>query len=111
MCDTRHLSEGLGRDPACDLPFPVATRLLWHKRRWRCQHPACPRSSFTESVPQIPSRKRVTSRLRSAAGRAVALAGRTVAQAAVDCDLALAENPVRAGQMLYMVTSAPSTHG
>jgi transposase len=71
----------------CDLSFPVATRLLWHKRRWRCQHPACPRSSFTESVPQIPSRKRVTSRLRAAAGRAVALAGRTVAQAAADCGL------------------------
>jgi transposase len=71
----------------CDLPFPVPTRLLWHKRRWRCQQPACPRSSFTESVPQIPARKRVTSRLRAAAGRAVALAGRTVAQAAADVGL------------------------
>jgi len=36
------------------LPFPVATRLLWRKRRWRCQQPACARSSFTESAPQIP---------------------------------------------------------
>jgi transposase len=70
-----------------DVPFPVATRLLWHKRRWRCQQPACPRSSFTESVPQIPSRTRVTSRLRAATGRAVALAGRTVAQAAADAGL------------------------
>src|SRR5205085_11074707 len=59
----------------CDLPFPVPTRLPWHKRRWRCQQPACPRSSFTESAPQIPTRKRVTGRLRAAAGRAVALAG------------------------------------
>jgi hypothetical protein len=40
------------------------------------------RSSFTESVPQIPSRARVTGRLRAAAGRAVADGGRTVAQAA-----------------------------
>jgi len=71
----------------CDLPFPVPTRLLWHKRRWRCQQPACSRSSFTESAPQIPARKRVTSRLRAAAGRAVALAGRTVAQAAADVGL------------------------
>lgn len=71
----------------CDLLFPVPTRLLWHKRRWRCQQPACPRSSFTESVPQIPARKRVTGRLRAAAGHAVALAGRTVAQAAADVGL------------------------
>jgi transposase len=71
----------------CDLPFPVATRLRWHKRRWRCQQPTCPRSSFTESVPQIPARNRITSRLRAAAGRAVALTGRTVAQAAADAGL------------------------
>lgn len=70
-----------------ELPFPVPTRLLWHKRRWRCQQPACPRSSFTESTPQIPARKRITSRLRAAAGHAVALGGRTVAQAAADVGL------------------------
>lgn len=70
-----------------DLPFPVATRLLWRKRRWRCQQPTCPRSSFTESAPQIPPHRRVTGRLRAAAGRAVALAGRTVAQAAADMGL------------------------
>src|SRR5207248_63726 len=70
-----------------DLSFPVATRLLWRKRRWRCQQPACPRSSFTESVPEIPPRKRITSRLRAAAGHAVALAGRTVQQATVDTGL------------------------
>jgi transposase len=70
-----------------DVRFPVTARLVWRKRRWRCQEPVCPRSSFTESVPQIPSRKRVTSRLRGAAGRAVALGGRTVTQAAVDTGL------------------------
>jgi transposase len=70
-----------------DLPFPVATRLVWRKRRWRCQHTGCARSSFTESVPQLPARKRVTNRLRAAAGRAVALAGRTVAQSATDAGL------------------------
>jgi transposase len=70
-----------------DLPFPVATRLVWRKRRWRCQHTGCARSSFTESAPQIPARKRVTSRLRAAAGRAVAFGGRTVAQFGVDCGL------------------------
>lgn len=64
------------RDVAC----PVPARLVWRKRRWRCQAPACRRSSFTESVAQIPSRQRVTRRLRDAAGRAV-VGGRTVAQA------------------------------
>jgi len=66
-----------------DVPFPVPARLVWRKRRWRCQASACQRSSFTESIPQIPSRKRVTSRLREAGGRAVAL-GQTVSQTARD---------------------------
>lgn len=70
-----------------DVAFPVPARLVWRKRRWRCQELLCPRSSFTESVPQIPSRSRVTSRLRAAAGRAVALGGRTVVQAAWDWGL------------------------
>jgi hypothetical protein len=47
----------------------------------------CPRSSFTESVPRIPSGRRVTRRLRAAAGRAVALGAATVAQAARDFGL------------------------
>jgi transposase len=63
-----------------DLSFPAPTRLVWRKARWRCQAVTCRRSSFTESTPQIPSRKRVTSRLRDAAGRMVAV-GRTVSQA------------------------------
>lgn len=75
-----------------DVPFSVAARLVWRKRRWRCRVSGCARSSFTESVPQIPSRKRVTSRLRGrrlreAAGRAVAEGARTVAQAARDFGL------------------------
>src|SRR4030081_2162354 len=70
-----------------DVPFPVPARLVWRKRRWRCQEPACARSSFTESIPQIPAGKRVTRRLRAVAGRAVAEGARTVAQAARDFGL------------------------
>jgi transposase len=70
-----------------DVPFPVAARLVWRKRRWRCGESACARSSFTESVPQIPARKRITSRFREASGRAVAEGARTVAQAARDFGL------------------------
>lgn len=66
------------RDVACgDAPV----RLVWHKRRWVCAETMCPRGSFTEQVPQIPARSRLTGRLRQAAGRDVADGGRTVAQA------------------------------
>jgi transposase len=67
-----------------DVPFPSETRLVWHKRRWRCREPVCGRGSFTESVPQLPPRARITARLKAAAGRAVAVDGVTVAQAGRD---------------------------
>ncbi|PBC93012.1 transposase [Streptomyces sp. Ag82_O1-15] len=59
-------------------------RLVWAKRRWRCDELACRCRSFTESVPPVPPRKRLTTRLRTAAGAAVADQGRTVVQAARD---------------------------
>jgi transposase len=62
-------------------------RLVWTKRRWRCDDAACRRRSFTESVPAVPPRKRLTTRLRASAGAAVADQGRTVVQAARDHDV------------------------
>jgi transposase len=62
-------------------------RLLWRKRRWRCDNPDCPRGSFTERVPGIPARSRLTTRLRRSAGAAVADGERTVAQSGRDHDL------------------------
>jgi transposase len=59
-------------------------RLLWRKRRWHCDEVGCLRRSFTEAVPAIPPRKRLTGRLRAAAGAAVADGGRTVVQSARD---------------------------
>jgi transposase len=59
-------------------------RLRWRERRWYCPTPACPRKSFTEQVAQVPARSRLTTRLRQAAGAAVADAGRTIVQAARD---------------------------
>jgi transposase len=67
--------------------LPVAgrrTELTWTKRRWRCRNETCPRATFTESLPQIPSRTRLTCRLRESVGAAVADLGRTVIQAARD---------------------------
>jgi len=57
------------RDGLC---FERRTVLVWHKRRFRCDTPDC-RESFTESTAQVPSRARVTTRLRQAVG----CAGRT----------------------------------
>ena len=68
--------------------LPVAgrqTALTWKtKRRWRCRNADCERQTFTESVPQIPPRARLTGRLRASIGAAVADRGRTVIQAARD---------------------------
>lgn len=68
-----------------DLPcFGAPVRLLWLKRRWRCSTPGCRRGSFTETAPAVAARRRLTARLRRAAGVAVADGGRTVVQSARD---------------------------
>jgi transposase len=67
-----------------DIPYGLEpVRLVWHKRRWRCQHADCPQQTFTESVPQVPPRRRTTGRLRRAAAHAVA-ANRSVAEVAAE---------------------------
>lgn len=55
-----------------DIPYgdkPV--RLIWHKRRWRCRERLCKRVTFTECLPEVPSRARVTSRCRRIAAARV----------------------------------------
>ncbi|WP_449066749.1 transposase family protein, partial [Planomonospora algeriensis] len=67
--------------------LPVAGRvceLRWRKRRWYCDHAACARGTFTEQVPQVAARSRLTARLRGAAGAAVSDGGRTIVQSARD---------------------------
>jgi transposase len=51
---------------------PDAIGLVWHKSRWRCREPRCPRVSFTESLPQVPPRCRLTTRLCEQVGAGVA---------------------------------------
>lgn len=63
------------------------TALTWTKRRWQCRTQDCPRRTFTEALPQIPSRSRLTGRLRVSAGAAVADRGRTVLQSARDHEI------------------------
>ena len=56
-----------------DVPYGQApVRLVWHKRRWRCMEAACPRASFTESLPAVPARARLTTRLRTECGAGIA---------------------------------------
>jgi hypothetical protein len=57
-------------------------RLIWHKRRWRCKERLCRRATFTESLPAVRARSRLTTRLRSELGYAVAEQGRVVSESA-----------------------------
>lgn len=45
--------------------------LRWHKRRWICSNEDCERKTFTESLPAVPARARLTARLRTRLGEAV----------------------------------------
>jgi transposase len=66
-----------------DLPYGGRrVRVVWCKRRWYCRNEACGRGSFTESIEQVPSRRRLTGRLREGCAEAVAASGRTVAEVA-----------------------------
>ena len=66
-----------------DIPYGTTRlRLIWHKRRWRCNERGCRRSSFTESLPAVRARSRLTTRLRAELGAAVAVQQRCVSEAA-----------------------------
>ena len=65
--------RGQARTRPRDVPYGDApVRLVWHKRRWRCREAACPRGSFTEALPAVPPRARVTTRLRAECGAGIA---------------------------------------
>jgi transposase len=59
---------------------PVA--VWWVKHRWKCDAPGCRRKTFTERVPQVPPRCRLTRRLREQAGTEVTERGITPSEAA-----------------------------
>ena len=45
--------------------------LDWRKTRWRCDTPGCEQGTFTEWLPAVKHRARLTSRLRTRLGEAV----------------------------------------
>jgi transposase len=55
--------------------------VAWCKRRWKCGSQECSRVTFTESLPAVPPRCRLTARLRDLLGAEVAERGCTVAEA------------------------------
>ena len=56
--------------------------VAWLKRRWKCGNGGCGRKTFTESLPGVPARCRLTERLRALAGAEITDRGCTVAEAA-----------------------------
>src|SRR5665811_28540 len=73
--------KGLACTRPRDIPYGTTSlRLIWHKRRWRCKERLCARSSFTESLPAVRKGSRLTTRLRTELGHAIAEQGRTVAE-------------------------------
>ena len=56
--------------------------LRWNKTRYRCRNQTCSRVSFTEAIPQVPARRRTTTRLRTQIGRCVGDAARSVVEVA-----------------------------
>ena len=57
-------------------------QVRWVRRRWKCEAGQCGRKTFTEWVPQVPPRCRLTGRLREQAAAEIAERGITPAGAA-----------------------------
>jgi transposase len=81
-----------------------AVDLRWVKLRRKCENQDCPRKTFTESVPALPPRCRVTTRLREQAAHEVTERGITPAEAArhagISWPLAHGAFAARAGELL-----------
>lgn len=66
-----------------DLPvFGRPARIVWHKRRWRCEEPLCERRTWTETSPAFSSRCLPTNRAGWEACRQVGMNARSVSQLA-----------------------------
>ena len=66
-----------------DIPYGEKRIILrWSKTRWRCREDYCTRSSFTETIAQVPARARTTQRLRTQIVAAIGDAARSVSEVA-----------------------------
>ena len=55
-----------------DVPFDGLIEVMWIKKRWRCAEDLCAKRTFTEHTTQVPTRARLTTRLKEAITTAVA---------------------------------------
>jgi len=55
-----------------DVSFDGLVEVVWIKKRWRCIEVLCARGTFTEATLQVPTRARLTTRLKDAVTSAVA---------------------------------------
>lgn len=86
VCGQRAVSGGRHVIQVRDLPVgPKATRLIWHKREWRCRD--C-RRSWREQHPAFAPRAVLTERARVEAARQVGELGRPVAAVARELGVA-----------------------
>ncbi len=67
-----------------DVPFDGLIEVMWLKKRWRCVEAGCARATFTEHTVQVPTRARITTRLKEAITRAVAGEVRAVDRVATE---------------------------
>jgi transposase len=68
-----------------DLPASGQLVQLWcRRRRLACREPDCPRMSFTPASAQVPTRARLTARLREELAAAIAGSNRAVADVAAE---------------------------
>jgi transposase len=56
--------------------------VCWDQRRWACRQQACPRRTFAEHCPQVPPRRRLTTRLLDRLVRSVSASTRAVSDVA-----------------------------
>ncbi len=61
---------------------PDVPILLWRNQTWRCKTDWCDRKTFTESLPGIPARSRLTARLRRRTAEAIGDHTRSVSDVA-----------------------------
>lgn len=95
-----------------DVPYgedPIVVQ--WAKTRWRCKEDYCKLGSFTEAIPQVPPRARVTGRLRTQIGAAIGEAARSVAEVAATHGVSwpTAHRAFVAHAELVLVEPAPTT--
>ena len=82
-CGSRGIIKQRPSTTPRDLPWGQrAIRLKWRKRRLTCKNRKCPVKTFTEWLPAVPRRKRLTARNRAGIGAAVGDDLQSVAAAA-----------------------------